>query len=214
MRTSFAAVAATVAVMAASSAHAATVHATDVFVDVENGANQTTSDGQRFGPTNALGAANGDFYSLGLGGSALFTFGTDILGPGTVVEVTFGCEQQEGTCSYSETAALYGVTGPLTLVEDGFVGSTGERNYDLSGLTTTLIANIPNGAAQAGFHFDTGGNTFAGLLLVDTSSNGGDGFDVASIAATPAPAPVPVPPAAALMVGALGGFGVLRRRKG
>ncbi len=195
--------------MTGAAAEAAPVYASDVYIDA--GANQATGNAQRFGPDNALGAADGDFYSLGLNGGALFTFGSDILGPGMVFEVTFNCSiRPSGVCSYVETAEIYGVTGPFDLagLEDGTIA--GVQNYDLSGLALTFIDAIPNGTAQAGFAFNTGGNTFSGLFIRDTSTNGGDGFDVAAVSATPAP--VPVPPAAALLFGALGGLGLMKRR--
>ena len=211
MKTSIAAIAAATMVTAGAAAEAATVYASDVHIDA--GENQDRGDSQRFGPDNALGPDDdNDFYSLGLGGSALFTFGGNILGSGTLVEVTFNCSvEQSGFCGgYSEEAEIYGIGGPIDLagLEDGFAG--GIQNSDLTGLSRTLIDAIPNGSAQSGFAFDTGGNTYAGLLIVDTSSNTGDGFDVASVAATPAP--VPLPPAAALLFGAVGGLGLLRRR--
>lgn len=210
MKTSIAAIAAATMLVAGAAAEAATVYASDVYIDA--GTNQDTGDAQRFGPDNALGAEDGDFYSLGIGGGALFTFGADILGPGMVIEVTFNCVEQPGECgNYPETANLFGVTGPIDLtgLEDGTVG--GVQNYDLSGLTLTLLASIPNGEAQSGFSFNTSGNTYSGLFILDTTTRGGDGFDVASISATPAT--VPLPPAAALLFGALGGLGLVKRRR-
>src|SRR5690606_11301769 len=97
----------------------------------------------------------------------------------------------------------------LTGLEDGFVG--GVQNYDLSSLSLTFIDAVPNGSAQSGFAFDTGGNTFSGLFIRDTSTMQADGFDVAAISATPAP--VPLPPAVAMLGAALGGLGLMRRRR-
>lgn len=197
--------------IAAASAEASSVYATEVYMDA--GTNQNISDSQRFGPDNALGAGDGNFYSLGLGGSALFTFGGDILGPGTIVEMTFGCAPAAtGVCGhYPETAQIFGVTGPITLIGDGMIG--GVQNYDLTGLDLTFIADVGNGEAMTpGFSFNTNGATYAGLLVFDTTANTSyDGFDIVSISATPAP--VPLPPAAALLFGALGGLGLAKKRR-
>lgn len=214
MRTSIAAVAAATMIVAGASAEAAAVYADAVYIDVEANANQNTSDSQRFGPDNALGAADGDFYSLGRHSAAVFTFGGDIVGPGTVFEVTFNCSgtTSTGLCShYPETADLFGVVGPIdfaSLVDGNVAGVT---NYDFSSLTLEFIASVPNGAAQGGFAFSTNGNTYSALFIRDTSTINGDGFDVAAISATPAP--VPLPPAAALLFGALGGLGLAKRRR-
>lgn len=179
---SISAVAATAVILVAgASAEASSVYATEVYIDA--GTNQDTGDSTRFGPDNALGAGNGDFYSLGIGGSALFTFGGDILGPGTIIEMTYNCSASAtGTCGhYPETAQIFGVTGPVTLIEDGMIG--GVQNYDLSGLDLTFIADVGNGDAMTpGFTFNTNGATYAGLLVFDTTQNASyDGFDIVSI---------------------------------
>ena len=213
MRTSTAAIAAAMMLAAGGAANAATVYADDVYIDPGSG--QNTGDAQRFGPDNALGPDDGDFYSLGQGGGALFTFGGDIVGPGTVVEVTFSCTSltDDGTCGhYPETAQIFGVTGPIDLsgLEDGLVG--GVTTYDLTSLSKEHIADVPNGSAQGGFSFDTGGKTYAGLFILDTSpDSSGDGFDVATVSATTAP--IPLPPAAALLFGGLSALGLAKRRK-
>ena len=213
MRTSTAAIAAAMMLAAGGAANAATVYADTVYI--QPGTGQNTGDSQRFGPDNALGADDGDFYSLGREGGALFTFGGDILGPGMVVEVTFSCTSvtDDGTCGhYPETAQLFGITGPIDLT--GLVtGSTGGvTTYDLGSLSREHIADIPNGSAQGGFSFDTGGKTYSGLFILDTSpSSSGDGFDVAAVSATPAP--VPLPPAAALLFAGVGALGLAKRRK-
>jgi hypothetical protein len=134
---------------------------------------------------NAYGASDGKFYSLTLGGSAVFTFLPTVYfqSPGSVVEVTFGART-----GYLESMDLYGI---------------------LAGIPT-LIGSVTNDMAEAVFTF-TG--KFDALKVVDTSEvvKGRDGFDIDSISVTPAP--IPLPAGGLLLLGALGGVAALRRRK-
>jgi hypothetical protein len=135
--------------------------------------------------TAAFGASDGSFYSLGLGGSAVFTFlpATLFKSPGAVVEVTKGSRD-----GHAESMSLYGV---------------------LAGVET-LIGTVTNAAATATFTF---AGVFDSLKVVDTSPvvAGRDGFDIDSIGITPAA--IPLPAGGLLLLGALGGIAALRRRK-
>jgi hypothetical protein len=134
---------------------------------------------------NAYGASDGKFYSLSLGGSAVFTFlpAVAFRSPGAVVEVTNGKRE-----SYLESMDLYGVLG-------GFA---------------TYIGSVTNAAATTIFTF---AGKFDSLKVVDTSpgGTGRDGFDIDSISVTPAT--IPLPAGGLLLLGALGGVAALRRRK-
>ncbi|QIE41780.1 hypothetical protein [Meridianimarinicoccus aquatilis] len=169
-------------------ASAATLYATDI-VWTNNGTVGSSND--RDNPLNALGAPDGKFMALGLGGFADFTFGETFTGPGASYEVTFG--KREG---YLETAEV-------------FVGANG---------SFTSIGAIDN-ASSAGFVFSFSG-VFDTLRLLDTtpgSSPSTDGYDVDAVSVTsysgPNPSPAPVPlPAPALMLGAgLLGLGAVRK---
>lgn len=137
---------------------------------------------------SAYGAADGSFYSLGLGGSATFTFLPTVLftSPGAAVEITNGVR-----AGYVETMNLYGILGGIE----------------------TFIGSVTNAVASNVFTF-TG--VFDSLKVVDTSPNGfgiRDGFDIDSISVAALPAPVPLPAGGLLLLGALGGVAALRRRK-
>lgn len=181
----------TAAVLAAvlgSSVQAATIYATGVSW-TNNGT--VGSANNRDNPNNAIGAPDGSFMSLGLGGQADFTFGQMFTGPGESYEITFG-----NRAGYFESANVFaGVNG-----------------------TFSNVGTI-NNASPAGFVFNFAG-MFDTLRLVDTSPifSGRDGYDVDAVGVTaltgPNPGPQPVPlPASALLLGAgLAGLGALRRK--
>lgn len=171
-----------------SAASAATLYATGVTW-TNNGT--VGSANNRDNPLNALGAPDGNFMSLGLGGVADFTFGQTFTGPGASYEVTFG-----NRSGYLETA-------------DVFVGDNG---------SFTNIGSIDN-SSSTGFVFNFSG-IFDTLRLLDTtpgSSPSTDGYDVDAVSVTsysgPTPSTAPVPlPAPALMLGAgLFGLGAVRK---
>jgi hypothetical protein len=165
--------------LAATSAQAAVLNATSV--DTYN--QGTGVAAARAITANALGAPDGKFLSLGLGGSAIFSFGQKFMAKGAVFEITFG-----KVSNHQESADVYGI---------------------LNGMMKLLgsISNASNGA------FDFVG-IFDQLMFVDTSPLGGgstDGFDIDALNVTPAP--IPLPAGGLLLLSAIGGVAMLRRRK-
>ncbi|MGR3540215.1 MAG: VPLPA-CTERM sorting domain-containing protein [Hasllibacter sp.] len=135
---------------------------------------------------NALGETDGTFFELGLGGIVDFTFGQLFTGPGNVVEVTFG-----NPAGFPESADIL----------LGFEG------------VFTFLTSVPNIGAQGpgGATFDFSG-TFDTVRFVDTTQTNArtGGFDIDSVSV----AAVPLPAGGLLLLGALGGLGFMRRRKG
>lgn len=179
-----------VAVLAAgsaASANAATVYASKV-VDVKT--TQTVSP-ERSSASNALGAKDGKFYSLGLGGSIVLGFDQLVSGLGYITEVTFN------TTNYLEYAKI---------------------STSLDGINWSTEVQAFNAEAQNGQPIDTGNTPFKFVKITDVSpkEKGRDGFDLESIGfEAHAPAPVPLPAAGLLLLGGLAGMGglALRRKK-
>ncbi|MFN3260290.1 MAG: VPLPA-CTERM sorting domain-containing protein [Pikeienuella sp.] len=221
MKKSLAGLALGVCLFAAHDAAATTVFATQIDSGrtgaAELGFTTTPVDNtNRAAGGNALGApdatfanSGGGFYSLGLGGAAVFGFGVDFGTQATVFEVTFGCtgpQSPNGTCSFVETADVYALAGGYTPFDGAFGLS------DLLSLGFQKVGSIPNGVANT-----AGGATiaisgpFSWLALVDTSPfvNGRDGFDVDAVSVSA----VPLPASILFLLGGLGGLGLLRARR-
>ena len=144
----------------ATAGHAATFYASEVvsftpgvFYDVWPGRDDATS---------ALGAADGDFVSLGIGGEIVLSFGTDFHAGGLIYEETYGARY-----NHDESADIYA---------------------SADGVTWDLISSVSNGSVATAYDI-TG--TYSLLKIVDTSSTTGgtfDGFDLDAISVT---APLP-----------------------
>ncbi len=169
----------------AGHATAATMlNATGITANGESTTTMTASASRKT-PGNALGAADGSFYSIGLGGVVDFVFGSAFRAMGQVVEVTY---KRTG---YFESADIFGGDGMGTFTFLASVSNQGPEGNQLA---------VPFSAS----------GIYSVLRFVDTSvdKKGRDGFDIDSVSV----APVPVPAAGFLLVGALGALG-LRRRK-
>jgi hypothetical protein len=167
----------------AGAAAAAPVYPVAVVSTDQNG---TVVAPDRSNPNAVIGAADGVFYSLGLGGNMVLDFGQQVGSPGMVAEVTFRLE------GYIEKMEIY-VSSTLDFLA-GAVATVSNQS-----------AGLPGGAVVS-FSSDP----FRYVKLVDISPvvKGRDGFDVDSISFSP----VPVPAAGLLLGGALFGLGALRRR--
>jgi hypothetical protein len=169
--------------LAASEARATTMWASSVD-SFTPGSFSVVTPG-RDDTNNALGEPDGKMLSLGFGGELIVSFGKLFKEPGRIVEITF--------------------VPPSTHVEivKVFAG--------LNGIFTEIatISNLAAGlAGGAAFGFS---GVFDQIKLVDVSPlNGGstDGFDVDAISV----AAVPLPAGGLLLIGALGGLALLRRR--
>lgn len=173
------------------------------------------TSGSRDNAANALGAPDQvgtsvNFFSLGRQSAAVFGFGTAFDNLASVFEVTFGCsgpQNGNGTCNFTETADLYLFNG----VYNPFDGEFNVAELLLAGFV--FETSIPNGNANApgGASVSISG-PFTYLALVDTSNQGGDGFDVDAISVSAVPLPAALP----LLAGGLGFMGFVgwrRKRK-
>lgn len=151
--------------LATTDAQATTIYATSVDNYTQGtGVNQPGRDD----PTNALGAPDGNFLSLGIGGSAIFSFGTVFAGPIRVVEITFGNRD-----NHEEIVDVFaGYLGNFTFV--GSIINTNQINFlNFSGFfdQLKLVDNSPVVAGRDGFDIDAIGVSpiplpAGGLLLL------------------------------------------------
>ena len=163
--------------------HAATIQATAATVFAGKGVK-----GDRGLAANALGAEDGTFLSLGLGGAAVFSFGQLFTGPAAILEVTWNTR-----VGFLESARVY-----VGNIFDTRAGAFRPDDFtDLGTITNQSASNVLsfNGAYRY-------------LAIVDTSPRRGkrDGFDIDSVSVTSLPAsasmtPVPLP-ASGLLLGA------------
>jgi hypothetical protein len=118
-------------------------------------------DPARSDPDNALGAPDGKFVSLGLGGELILTFGSSFTGPATLWEVTGGDRSK-----HFEEVELYG----------GFNS------------VWTFLGTISNSVGMNNLFF---AQTFNQLKLIDISPtfSNRDGFDVDSVSVSMIPVP-------------------------
>ncbi len=174
------------AVLAASAAtaQASVIYATAVDSFTQGGT--TVSGGikpDRSNPNNALGAPDGKFVSIGLGGQLVVSFGSLFKTPGAIWEITFGNRD-----NHVEKADIYAGIGNVFTYVGSVVNSVNMNTFSFAGV-------------------------FSQIKVVDTSPSNvtnRDGFDVDAISVVPVP--VPVPAAGLLLLSAVGAFGMLRRR--
>lgn len=167
--------------LSAGAASAATIWATGVVWSGGGVSDGTPNASVRNDLDNALGAPDDAFLSLGVGGSATFTFGQPFTANGVIFEVTWGSRG-----GHVESADIY-----------------------LDGVYFTGITN--QGATQDSLpiHLSFAGGPFTTLTITDTSSASGgrDGFDINAVGVSP----IPVPAAGLLLAGGLAALGAQRK---
>ena len=162
-------------------------YATNVLWD---GATDIGSD--RSDPANAVGAPDGDFLSLGMGGVAAFDFGTSFDATAIVFEVTWGTRD-----NYPEYAKV-------------FVGN----DFTLNISAYTEVGTIQNDVDQNVIDLSSvAGSPFRYVLVQDyTQDSGGiigDGFDIDAVGVAPVPEPATI---ILLGTGLLGLAGASRKK--
>jgi hypothetical protein len=137
--------------------------------------------------SNALGAPDGKFLSLGFLGEAAFSFGQQFTLPGAVFEITYG-----NRTNYLESVDVYaGYEGVFSFVVSLTNSADGALSFNYSGV-------------------------FDQLKFADTSPRASerDGFDIDAVSVTTlAPTPVPLPAGGLMLLAALGAVGMLGRRR-
>jgi hypothetical protein len=167
------------------------VHAYSYATDLSYLAGTGITDPARKNTANALGAPDGAFLSLGMGGIAAFDFGTWFDTAAVVFEVTWGSRVE-----WPEYANVY-VGNTFSTSPSDFTFAKLIKN-DLAQITIDLSAII--------------GGPFRYVLLQDATAenNGriGDGFDIDAVGVHP----VPLPAAAWLLGAGVVGLVTVRRR--
>ena len=190
-------VAGTLALTVAASAGAATMTYATTIEAQRGTVDKVTADG-RENKNNALGTPDDLFYAMGFGGTAVLGFGETFYKDVTVWEVTF-----EPALSGDHDEAV-----------EVFVGSSYVNGtFDISSFT--FVGTINNKLAQLGQTLSFPGGPFSYVALVDVTKNlfpdssSFDGFDLNAVGVSP----VPLPAGGLLLLTAIGGLAVARRRK-
>lgn len=154
------------------------------------------TDDDRDNPLNALGETDGEFFEIGWGSSVILTFGTLFGGSGFVTEVTFG-----DPTDWVEGVAI-------------FAGMYDEDPTTWDPVTPLQIFNTDTPDAEGRYWFDVGDGPFDALRITDLGNALQDrptgGFDIDSVRV----APIPLPAGGVLLLTALGGLAVARRKRG
>ena len=186
----------TAALLLASGASASVINASDVIAADLGTVRRANADADRYVSTNALGAADGAFYALGLGGEITLGFGKTFSGTTDirVTEVTYGSLGHIG--NYGEAVDVFAVSGGVS---------------SLIGRLTNLEAYNGRALSYTGM--------FDSLRFVDTTREAFgrtpsyDGFDIDSVELTSTIAPIPLPASGGLLLAGFAALGLRKRRK-
>ena len=147
-------------------------------------------------PNNAIAGPDGAFFSLGLGGLAVFDFGALLSGAISLSEVTFDCKSGGPECQgHAESVEIR-------------ISDTYQYDLDVAGFTSLGV--IGNAEAQGAK--SVMGSGFRYVALIDVSPQDGgsfDGFDIDALSVIPIPLPLP----GMLLASALFGVVILRRKR-
>lgn len=181
-------VAATAALtLSAGAASAAPIYA-DTVIDFQGDCATGGCAAYRSDPTKALGAADGEFVSLGLGGSITLGFSgvPNLAGDATVYEVTWG-----NRANHPEAAQVYSVLGGDETLLGTITNANGANSVSLSG------------------PFDSIKIVDYTVSYFNGNTSSFDGFDVDSVSISA----VPLPATGLMLLAGLGGFAAMRRKK-
>jgi hypothetical protein len=150
-----------------------------------------STDPTRLDPENALDEPDSIFLSLGIGGLAIFAFGTDFDTQAAVVEITWG-----NRSGHVETANVYVAGSGFKSTFDSLATATpGSADIKNNMSTFTQVGSIINSSATSLVSLSGVSGPFTYLLIEDTSviPTGAtrDGFDIDAVGvqhATPEPA--------------------------
>lgn len=142
---------AAVAAFSCGAANAATVYASNVDSYTQGSGIKPADAPYRTNTAHALGAVDGDFLSLGLGGSAIFSFGAIFGSPLSTFEITWGKVE-----AHVEIAKVYGLlSGVMTYL--GEVNNQGQSSLTFTGKFDQLkLVDVsdPQYGSKDGFDVD------------------------------------------------------------
>lgn len=162
-------------------------YASAVRWDNGSGATPSSTPGSRYNQSSALGSpdagASTNFLSLGLGGLAVFDFGTEFDAAAIVFETTGGVRS-----NYPEYAKVYVADSSFNFA--GLNSDNGAATISTVGFD--FVAQISNAIAITELDLSSLTGPFRYVLIQDVTPGGGpstEGFDVDAVGVAPVPEP-------------------------